>query len=109
MKYITTFALALAFSASVALAGEKTLTGKIACTKCTLKDKDGNKLTKGCSPALVQTDKDGKVTVLFIKGDGAKSFKHKKICPPGTKLDATVTGTIKEGTIVANKVVFKKE
>ncbi len=102
MKYIMTFALALAFSASVALAGEKTLTGQIACSKCTCKK------TKKCGPAFVQKDKDGKVTVLLITGKGAKSIAHKEICKPGTKLDVTVTGTIKEGNIVASKVAKKK-
>jgi hypothetical protein len=102
MKYITTIALALAFSASVALAGEKTLTGKIACSKCTAKK------TKKCGPAFVQTGKDGKETVLLIKGKAAKSVKHGLICKPGTKLDISITGTIKDGTIVASKVVLKK-
>jgi hypothetical protein len=103
MKYITTFALALAFSASVALAGEKTLTGKIACSKCTFKK------TEKCGPAFEQTDKAGKVTVLLIKGKGAKSVKHGLFCKPGTKLDISITGTIKKGTIVASKVVLKKK
>ena len=79
MKYIMTFALALAFSASVALAGEKTLTGQIACPKCTCKK------TKKCGPAFVQKDKDGKVTVLLITGKGAKPIAPKEICKPGTK------------------------
>ena len=103
MKYITTIALALGFTAFTALAGEKTLTGKIACSKCTCKK------TAKCGPAFVQTGKDGKVTVLLIKGKGAKAIPHKAICKPGTKLDITITGTIKEGTIVASKVVQKKK
>ena len=107
MKYITTIALALGFTAFTALAGEKTLTGKIGCSKCTLK-KDGKALTKKCGPAVELTDKDGKVTVLLIKGKGAKSVKHGLFCKSGTKLDVTITGTIKEGTIVASKVAKKK-
>ena len=102
MKYITTIALAFAFSVSVALAGEKTLTGQIACSKCTCKK------TKKCGPAFVLKGKDGKVTVLLITGKGAKSVAHKEICKPGTKLDVTITGEIKEGTIVASKVEKKK-
>ena len=55
MKYITTFALALVFTASVALAGEKPISGKIVCGKCTAKIKGA-----GCSAAVTYKGKDGK-------------------------------------------------
>ena len=67
MKYITTIALALAFSVSMAVAGEKTLTGKVVCAKCTAKK------AKKCSPAFVSKGKDGKEVTLLVAGKAAKS------------------------------------
>jgi len=102
MKYITSIALALAFSASVALAEEKTLTGKIVCSKCTCKK------TEKCGPAFVSKDKDGKTTVLLVKGKAAKSIKHGRICKANSSVEVTITGSIKEGNITASKISEKK-
>ena len=51
----------------------------------------------------------GKATVLLLTSNGAKPVAHMEICKPGTKLDVTVTGEIKEGTIVTSKVEDKKK
>jgi len=104
MKYITTIALALGFSAFTALAGEKTLTGKIVCAKCTAKIKGAK-----CSPAFVSKGKDGKAVTLLVKGKAAKAIKHKRICTPNTSVEVTITGLIKEGAITAEKLAEKKK
>ena len=108
MKYITTIVLALGFSVSVALAGENPIKGQLACAKCTAKIKGA-----GCSPAFIFKGKDGKTLTLLIKGKAVKGkgcgdIAHGKFCKPGTKLDVTLTGVIKEGTIVASKCEQKK-
>ena len=103
MKYITTIALALGFSAFTALAGEKTLTGKIVCAKCTAK-----KAAK-CSPAFVSKGKDGKTVTLLVKGKAAKAIKHGRICKKDSSVEVTITGLIKEGAITAEKLAEKKK
>jgi len=102
MKYITTFALTFVFTAFVSLAGEKTLTGKIVCAKCTAKK------AKKCSPAFVSKDKDGKEVTLLVAGKAAKAIKHGRICKPNSSVEVTITGAIKEGTITAAKLTEKK-
>tara|TARA_Y100001934_G_scaffold221271_1_gene263755 strand:+ start:497 stop:811 length:315 start_codon:yes stop_codon:yes gene_type:complete len=104
MKYITTIALALAFSVSMAVAGEKTLTGKVVCAKCTAKS------AEKCSPAFVFKGKDGKEITLHVTGKAAKAIKHGRICKPNTSVEVTITGTVnKEGTITAAKLTEKKK
>ena len=103
MKYITTFALALAFSVSMAVAGEKTLTGKVVCAKCT------EKKAEKCTPAFVSKGKDGKEVTLLVSGKAAKAIKHGRICKPNSSVEVTITGTIKEGTITAAKLTEKKK
>ena len=100
MKYITTIVLAFVFSVSMALSTEKTLTEHIEWSKYTCKSQ------KRCGPTFVQK---GKVTGLLITSNGAKLVAHMKIWKPGTKLGVTITGEIKEGTIVASKVENKKK
>ena len=107
MKYITTFALALAFSASVALAGEKPINGKIVCGKCTAKIKGA-----GCSAAFTFKGKDGKVQTLLlvgklVKGKGAEGLPHGKFCKKSVAV--TMTGEIKDGKFVGTKLVVKKK
>jgi hypothetical protein len=107
MKYITTIALALGFTAFTALADDKkakTLTGKIVCAKCTAK-----KAAK-CSPAFVSNkDKDGKTVTLLVKGKAAKAIKHGRICKPNSSVEVTITGLIKAGAITADKLAEKKK
>ena len=112
MKYITTFALALVFTASVALAGEKPVEGKIVCASCTAKIKGA-----GCSAAITYKGKDGKaVSYLLagklVKGKGKKQvvegITHKKICPPGSGVTVTITGKVEKGKFAATKIVLKK-
>tara|TARA_Y100000588_G_scaffold39270_1_gene37590 strand:+ start:118 stop:438 length:321 start_codon:yes stop_codon:yes gene_type:complete len=105
MKYITTIALALGFTAFTALADDKakTLTGKIVCAKCTAK-----KAAK-CSPAFVSKGKDGKTVTLLVKGKAAKAIKHGRICKPNSSVEVTITGLIKEGAITADKLAEKKK
>ena len=108
MKYITTFALALVFTASVALAGEKPINGKIVCGKCTAKIEGA-----GCSAAVTYKGKDGKaVSYLLagklVKGKGCEGITHKKICPPGSGVTVTITGKVEKGKFAATKIVLKK-
>jgi hypothetical protein len=109
MKYITTFALALVFSASVALAGEKPVEGKIVCGKCTAKIKGA-----GCSAAVTVKGKDGKaVSYLLagklVKGKGCEGIAHGKICKPGSGVTVTITGKVEDGKFIATKIVAKKK
>ena len=109
MKYITTFALALVFTASVALAGEKPVDGKIVCAKCTAKIKGA-----GCSAAFTYKGKDGKeVSYLLagklVKGKGCEGIKHGTICKPGSSVTASVTGKVEDGKFTATKIVAKKK
>lgn len=84
--------------------GTVTKTGKIACAKCTLKLEGAD----SCAHVLVV--KEGGKDVNYFVDDDNKD--HKKVCPPGTKLDAKVTGKLveKDGkkTIESAKVEFKK-
>ena len=107
MKYITTFALALAFSASVALAGEKPIEGNIVCAMCKAKIEGA-----GCSPAFAFKGKDGKVQTLLlvgklVKGKGAEGLPHGKFCKKSVAV--TMTGEIKDGKFVGTKLVVKKK
>ena len=113
MKYITTFALALVFSASVALAEDKPVEGKIVCGKCTAAIKGA-----GCGAAITYKGKDGKaVSYLLagklVKGKGKKQvvegITHKKICPPGSSVTVSITGKVEDGKFIATKIVPKKK
>ena len=113
MKYITTFALALVFSASVALAEDKPTEGKVVCARCTAKIEGA-----GCSAAITYKGKDGKaVSYLLagklVKGKGKKQvvegITHKKICPPGSGVTVTITGKVEDGKFIATKIVAKKK
>ena len=109
MKYITTFALALVFTASVALAGEKPVEGKIVCGRCTAKI-EGAK----CSAAVTYKGKDGKEQTLLlagklVKGKGCEGIPHGKFCSPKKSVAVTITGTIKDGKFVGTKLVVKKK
>ena len=101
MKYITTLALALGFSVSVALAGESTLEGKVQCAKCSLKKQ------KKCQAALVTKGKDGKEQILLLLGKEAKGL-HKRVCKPGSSVAAKITGVVKDGQLTIAKVEEKK-
>ena len=108
MKYITTLALALGFSASVALAGEKPIEGKIVCGMCTA----GIKGAK-CSAAVTYKGKDGKaVSYLLsgklVKGKGCQGVKHGQICKKGAGVAVTITGKVEDGKFAATKIVVKK-
>ena len=109
MKYITTFALALAFSASVALAGEKPINGKIVCGKCTAKIKGA-----GCSAAFTFKGKDGKeqsylLAGKLVKGKGCEGIENGKFCKPGSGITVAITGKIEDGKFTATKIVAKKK
>ena len=103
-----TFALALAFSASVALAGEKPIEGKIVCGKCTAKIKGA-----GCSAAFTYKSKDGKehsylLVGKLVKGKGCQGIAHGKFCKPGSGVAVAITGKIEDGKFTATKLVVKK-
>jgi hypothetical protein len=109
MKYITTFALALVFSASVALAGEKPVEGKIVCAKCTAKIEGA-----GCSPAFIFKGKDGKEQTLLlagtvVKGRGCEGIAHGKFCAKGKSVAVAITGKIADGKFTGTKLVVKKK
>ena len=65
---------------------KETITGVAQCAKCTMKQ------SKKCQTAVVVGEGDD-AKVYFLKGD--KKF-HDQICNPGTKLNVTATGIIKE-------------
>ena len=108
MKYITTFALALVFTASVALAGEKPVEGKIVCAMCKAKI-EGAK----CSPAFTFKGKDGKEQTLLlvgklVKGKSCEGIPHGEFCSPKKSVAVTITGSAKDGKFTATKIVKKK-
>ncbi len=81
--------VALVGFATAALAADVTLTGKIACAKCTLKKADA----KECQDVLVVAGEKGAATDYYIvKNDVLEKFGH--TCK-GEKA-ATVTGTVSE-------------
>ena len=107
MKYITTIALALGFSASVALAGEKPVVGKVVCAKCKAK------LVKKCAPAFTFKGKDGKEQTLLlagklVKGNTCEGIEHGEFCSPKKSVAVTITGRAKDGKFTATKIVKKK-
>ena len=107
MKYITTFALALVFTASVALAGEKPVDGKIVCAKC----KAG--IAKKCAPAFTLKGKDGKEQTLLlagklVKGNTCEGIEHGEFCSKKKSVAVTITGSAKDGKFTATKIVRKK-
>ncbi len=75
--------------ATAATAADVTLSGKIACAKCTLKKADA----KACQDVLVVTGEKGATTEYYIvKNAVAEKFGH--VCT-GWK-GATVAGTVSE-------------
>ncbi len=93
MKMKTLFAVTLILAlgvASAAFAAEVTLTGKVACAKCTLK----NAGAKECADVLVVPGEKGAAATQYyvVKNDVAKGFGHQ--CS-GEKA-ATVTGAVAE-------------
>jgi Family of unknown function (DUF6370) len=90
MKSLTLTALAavvlIAF-VGTAMAAEKTLTGNIACAKCTLKKADA----KECQNVLVVKGEKGQTDDYYVvKNDVSEKFGH--VCT-GMK-PAVVTGTV---------------
>jgi len=81
-------------------AKEVTLTGKLTCAKCGLKE------ATSCHTVIVVT-KDGKDTVYYIDKK-SPDYKHKEVCQ-GEK-EGSVTGTVatKNGKhyIKASKITF---
>jgi len=109
MKHITTLALVLGLTASVALADDKPTVGKIVCAKCTGKIKGA-----GCSAAFTFKGKDGKAVTYvlsgkLVKGKGCEGIAHGKICKPGSGVDVSVTGKVVKGKFDATKIVAKKK
>ena len=109
MKKLTTLALAFAFTAFIALAGEKPVEAKIVCGKCTAKIAGA-----GCSAAVTLKGKDGKeVSYLLsgklVKGKGCEGIGHGTICKPGSSVAATVSGKVEDGKFNASKIVAKKK
>jgi hypothetical protein len=108
MKPSLLLALALAFVVAVsgvAVAADTTLSGSIACAKCTLKKADA----KECQDVLVVKDAKGAVKEYYIaKNDVLEKFGHQ--CT-GEK-PATVSGAVsqKDGKtwITATKMEEKK-
>lgn len=84
---------------------EVTLKGTLVCGKCTLKETDK------CTNVLQVKGKDGKTVNYYIKDNGNKAKYHKGVCPPDSKKEATVTGTVSEKDgkkwITAKKVETK--
>tara|TARA_Y100000593_G_scaffold93053_1_gene186544 strand:+ start:1862 stop:2251 length:390 start_codon:yes stop_codon:yes gene_type:complete len=127
-KNITTVILALVFGSSVMLADEadkktekteKTLTGKVACAKCT--EHDATK-SKRCRAAFVFINKNGEKEVLLVEGKGDTPIKKhhwlRRIIPPrlfvgrGTYLEVTLTGvreSLGADTITASKIELLKK
>jgi len=103
MKYLKMTVLALGLSATVALAGEVTLEGKIQCQKCTLKK------AEKCGPAFVYKGDDDKEKIVFLTGKGAKSIKHGRICKPNSSVDVKVTGKLDGENLTVAKMTEKKE
>lgn len=107
MKTARLLALALALvviGCGIAMAADSTLTGSIACAKCTLKKADA----KECQDVLVVKDDKGATKEYYIaKNAVAEKFGHQ--CN-GEK-PATVTGSLaeKDGKtwITATKMVEK--
>jgi hypothetical protein len=92
MKLVATLgllvALLVAFVPS-SYADETTLTGSVACAKCTLKKADA----KECQNVLVVTGEGGKTSEYYVaKNDVSEKFGH--VCT-GTK-GAVVTGEVAE-------------
>ena len=91
VRMMALFAAALGL-ASLALAADEaqtvTLTGKIACAKCTLHVEGA----KECQNVLV-TEQDGKTTDYYVEANAvAKKFGH----PCKSEKAATVTGVVTE-------------
>jgi hypothetical protein len=71
-------------------AKEETLTGKLVCPKCALKDKD----YKECGNALQVTGKDGKTVTTYYLDDKGRAEKYHACTTP--KENVTVVGTVSE-------------
>lgn len=82
-------ALVLGLAATVPAGDETTVSGKVMCAKCSLKQADATK----CQDVLVTKDQDGKVAYYYItKTEASTAFGH--MCQ-GEKA-AVVTGAVEE-------------
>jgi type 1 fimbria pilin len=70
-------------------AKEVTLSGNLACGKCTLK------LTTECQNILQVKDGD-KTTDYYLAANDVSKKYHKNICDAGTKTAVKITGTVAE-------------
>lgn len=81
---------------------ETTLTGKIACAKCSLK------IEKDCATVIVVNEK-GKDTIYYLDDKSSKA-NHDAVCQAAKQ--GTVTGVVSEKggkkIITATKVEFQK-
>jgi len=95
----------LAVVAGLAQAGDKevTLTGKITCARCELKE------TPKCTTAI-RVQEGGKTVTYYFADKGAAEEYHEAVCGSGQK-DGKVTGTVavKDGKkwITPKKVEYK--
>ena len=84
---------------------EVTLTGKIMCAKCELKE------AKKCQ-TVIQVQEDGKTVTYYFLDRGNKEDYHEEVCGGG-RTQGTVTGTVteKEGKkwITPKKVTYAKK
>jgi hypothetical protein len=103
---LVALALGCVLAANAAAADkEVTLTGKIMCAKCELKE------TKKCQ-TVIQVQEDGKTVTYWFLDKGHKEDYHEEVCGGGRK-DGTVTGTVteKEGKkwVTPKKVTYAKK
>ena len=93
MKLFLAAAVLLAVSSSQLFAddstNEVTITGSMACGKCTLH------LTKECQN-VVQVTKDGKTVNYFLEQNDVSKAAHSPICDPSNSENVTVSGTVTE-------------
>ena len=110
MRVAVTMLVALALGcilAANAPAAEKevTLTGKIMCARCELKE------AKKCQ-TVIQVQEAGKTVTYWFLDKGNKEDYHDEVCGGGRK-DGTVTGTVteKDGKkwITPRKVIYAKK
>ncbi|MBI1369180.1 MAG: hypothetical protein GC162_11075 [Planctomycetes bacterium] len=89
IKTALLFAVVGLLTFSQAQAGEKvTLTGKMVCAKCALKE------ASKCQNALIVKDGDKEVTYYLVPNATSKDF-HENVCH-GPKEGVTVTGEVTE-------------
>lgn len=92
LRIVLGLAVVLCGAVLIAQADDKkevTLKGTMVCGKCTLG------VCKKCTNVL-QVKEGDKTVDYFIEDKGNKEKYHKAICPPESKQDAEVTGTVSE-------------